>query len=173
MAAAQERSTGDEGLPSVILDEFTHALPRLVHRTRHQVGAARHLVSRLPCLGMLAPPERPTEVPAHESVPVTVVSVLDEPDADEVADSSADTIPPVVPDVVPDAAPGAALVAEPVPAESDLPVQDYDALAASQVVPRLATLSVDELDAVRRYERAHRNRQTILNRVAQLLDAGS
>lgn len=153
----------------MILDEFTHALPRLVHRTRHQVGAARHLVSRLPCLGMLAPPERPTEVPAHESVPVTVVSVLDEPDADEVADSSADTIP----DVVPDAAPGAALVAEPVPAESDLPVQDYDALAASQVVPRLATLSVDELDAVRRYERAHRNRQTILNRVAQLLDAGS
>ncbi|MFZ4670138.1 MAG: hypothetical protein ACOYML_12615 [Microthrixaceae bacterium] len=169
MAAAQERSTGDEGLPSVILDEFTHALPRLVHRTRHQVGAARHLVSRLPCLGMLAPPARPAEVPAHESVPVTVVSVLDEPDADEVADSSADTIQAVVPDVAPDAA----SVAEPVPAESDLPVQDYDALAASQVVPRLATLSVDELDAVRRYERAHRNRQTILNRVAQLLDAGS
>ena len=132
MATDRTRSTGDESLPSVILDEFTHALPRLVHRTRHQVGAARHLVSRLPCLGVLAPPARPVAT-----------------------------------------APVVAAPPEPVPQESDLPVQDYDALAASQVVPRLATLSVDELDAVRRYERAHRNRQTILNRVAQLLDAAS
>ena len=160
MATDRTRSTGDESLPSVILDEFTHALPRLVHRTRHQVGAARHLVSRLPCLGVLAPPARPADVPAHESVPVTVISVLDEPDADVAAEPVA-------------TAPVVAAPPEPVPQESDLPVQDYDALAASQVVPRLATLSVDELDAVRRYERAHRNRQTILNRVAQLLDAAS
>jgi hypothetical protein len=160
MVTDQDRSAGGGGLPSVLLDEFTHALPRLVHRTRHQVGAARHLASRLPCLGMLAPPERPTDVPAHESVPVTVVSVLDEP---------ADVEPPVAPT----GAESDTTPVELVPAETDLPVQDYDALAASQVVPRLATLSVDELDAVRRYERAHRNRQTILNRVAQLLDAGS
>lgn len=164
MATDQHRAATDDGLPSVILDEFTHALPRLVHRTRHQLGAARHVLSRLPCLGMLAPPARPSDVPAHESVPVTVVSVLDEPD-----DVGA-TEPSGV-----GAEPGAAgsTAAEAVPTESELPVQDYDALAASQVVPRLATLSVDELDAVRRYERSHRNRQTILNRVAQLLDAGS
>jgi hypothetical protein len=58
---------------------------------------------------------------------------------------------------------------EPVPDAADLPLQDYDALAASQVVPRLTSLSPPELDAVRRYERGHRNRQTILNRVGQLL----
>ena len=57
----------------------------------------------------------------------------------------------------------------PTPSEAELPVQDYDSLAASQVVPRLATLATDELLAVQAYESAHRNRQTILNRVAQLL----
>lgn len=169
MTTGQERSEGDGGLPSAILDEFTHALPRLVHRTRRQVGAARHLASRLPCLGLLAPPVRPAEVPAHESVPVTVLAVLDEDEADAAAVADADAVELAASD-----SPGATEEPpEPVPVESDLPVQDYDALAASQVVPRLATLSVDELDAVRRYERAHRNRQTILNRVSQLLDAGT
>jgi hypothetical protein len=56
-----------------------------------------------------------------------------------------------------------------VPDRDELAVPDYDALAASQVVPRLATLSPEELEAVGRYERAHRNRQTILNKVSQLL----
>lgn len=50
----------------------------------------------------------------------------------------------------------------------DLPIPDYDSLAASQVVPRLANLSPAELELVRRYEEAHRGRKTILNRIAQL-----
>ena len=45
---------------------------------------------------------------------------------------------------------------------------DYDSLAASQVVPRLAGLTADELEAVRAYEAADRARRTILGRVAQL-----
>lgn len=64
---------------------------------------------------------------------------------------------------------GASPTAAEVPSESDLPIQDYDGLAASQVVPRLATMTPDELEAVARYEAAHRSRRTILNRVAQLL----
>jgi hypothetical protein len=80
-----------------------------------------------------------------------VVAVQD----DELAAATVTPIRPVAP-------------AEPAPAESDLPVPDYDSLAASQVVPRLASLSAEELDAVGSYERAHRNRQTILNKVAQL-----
>ena len=56
-----------------------------------------------------------------------------------------------------------------VPTEAELPIQDYDSLAASQVVPRLATMSRDDLLAVRDYELAHRNRQTILNRISQRL----
>ncbi len=51
---------------------------------------------------------------------------------------------------------------------SGLAIPDYDSLSASQVVPRLAGLSHDELEAVRAYEAEHRGRKTILNRVAQL-----
>lgn len=53
-------------------------------------------------------------------------------------------------------------------AAADLAIADYDSLAASQVIPRLAGLGPDELDAVRAYEAAHRGRKTILGKVAQL-----
>ena len=49
-----------------------------------------------------------------------------------------------------------------------LAIVAYDELAASQVVVRLEALSSAELDAVRRYEEAHRRRRTILAKVAQL-----
>jgi len=54
------------------------------------------------------------------------------------------------------------------PTADSLAIPNYDALAASQVVPRLSGLSPAELDAVGRYEAAHRRRRTVLNRVAQL-----
>ena len=55
---------------------------------------------------------------------------------------------------------------------ADLAIPGYDTLAATQVVPRLAGLSPAELDAVGRYEEAHRSRRTILARVAQLRAGG-
>jgi hypothetical protein len=51
---------------------------------------------------------------------------------------------------------------------SALAIPGYDALSASQVVPRLDALRASELEAVRVYEAAHRGRRTILNRIAQL-----
>lgn len=54
------------------------------------------------------------------------------------------------------------------PDEDDLAVPGYDSLSASQVVPRLAGLSGAELEAVRRYEMAHRGRKTILAKIDQL-----
>lgn len=54
------------------------------------------------------------------------------------------------------------------PAAHELAITDYDSLAASQVVSRLAGLSGDELESVRVYEAAHRGRKTILNKIAQL-----
>jgi hypothetical protein len=145
-------------LIDVALDEFTGAVPRLISRTRRQVHVGRTIVARLPCLGVLAPPARPVSVPAHERVGVTVLDVL----AADWDDGRTDVAPTPTPlEPVPSS--------EPVPDAADLPLQDYDALAASQVVPRLTSLSAPELDAVRRYERGHRNRQTILNRVGQLL----
>lgn len=56
-----------------------------------------------------------------------------------------------------------------VPGEDGLAILGYASLAASQVVPRLASLGRDELSAIRRYEAAHRARRTVLNRVDQLL----
>jgi hypothetical protein len=49
-----------------------------------------------------------------------------------------------------------------------LAIPGYDSLAASQVVPRLAGLSAEELAAVGAYETAHRARRTILTRIRQL-----
>jgi hypothetical protein len=54
------------------------------------------------------------------------------------------------------------------PAGDSLPIPGYDALSASQVVERLAGLSRTELDAVRSYEAAHRNRRTILGKIDQI-----
>jgi hypothetical protein len=51
----------------------------------------------------------------------------------------------------------------------DLPIEDYESLAASHVVDRLPTLTPAELTAVQVYETAHRGRRTILGRVEQLL----
>lgn len=58
------------------------------------------------------------------------------------------------------------------PARSDsghLPIPDYDELSAQQVVARLSGLGTDDLEAVRDYERDHRQRKTILGKIDQLL----
>ena len=52
---------------------------------------------------------------------------------------------------------------------TELPIEDYESLAASHVVDRLATLTPAELRAVRAFETAHRGRRTILGRIEQLL----
>jgi hypothetical protein len=68
----------------------------------------------------------------------------------------------------------AATAAEPAPRPTSsidaatLAIPDYDALSASQVVPRLESLTSDELEAVREYETDTRGRKTILNKIAQL-----
>ena len=53
-------------------------------------------------------------------------------------------------------------------AADELAIPSYDSLAASQVVQRLDGLTADELEAVRRYEVAHRARKTVLGKIAQL-----
>jgi hypothetical protein len=54
------------------------------------------------------------------------------------------------------------------PNVDDLPIPDYDELSASQVVERLVGLDHDSLELIRRYESAHRARNTILGKIAQL-----
>jgi hypothetical protein len=54
---------------------------------------------------------------------------------------------------------------------SQLPIDEYESLAASHVVARLSNLTAEELVAVRRFEVAHRGRRTVLGRIDQLLAA--
>jgi hypothetical protein len=54
------------------------------------------------------------------------------------------------------------------PPVASLAIPGYDTLSASQVVQRLAGLAPAELEAVRSYEAATRQRRTILTKVAQL-----
>jgi hypothetical protein len=67
----------------------------------------------------------------------------------------------------------AASAEEPPANPGGLGIPGYDSLAASQVVPRLAGLSEEELAAVGAYESAHRARRTILTRVDQLRTTGA
>lgn len=56
----------------------------------------------------------------------------------------------------------------PAASSSDLAIVDYDLLAASQVVKRLAALAPEELEAVRLYEATTRDRRTILHKITRL-----
>jgi hypothetical protein len=49
------------------------------------------------------------------------------------------------------------------------PVEDYDSLSVGQVNQRLLELSVEEVEQMRDYEAAHRNRPSIMNRYERRL----
>lgn len=185
-------------LPLDVIDGLVGAVPKLIERTRQQASLARSLAGMAPCLAFLSPRpvDVPAGDPKPERVDVLTVLGDDLPDltliegdgagversdieGSDIERSDIDgaglesaSISGASTDVDEVSDPSASSVVTSLmaaPAEADLPVQDYDSLAASQVVPRLATLDTDELLAVQAYELAHRNRQTILNRVAQLL----
>lgn len=54
---------------------------------------------------------------------------------------------------------------------ADLPIDDYEHLAASQIVSRLERLDGDALSRVAAFERAHRHRRTVLGKIDRLLTA--
>lgn len=156
---------------AVLLDEVATAVPRLLTRTRRQIAVGRNLATLVLCRRLPeAPPARP--VPGREQVSLTVVDVVAEDwtGSDMVTAPEADGAVAVPSEA--DVSAHDLLQADgyPVPDATELALEDYDALAASQVVPRLGSLTSEQLELVRSYERSHRNRQTILNRVGQLLD---
>lgn len=53
-------------------------------------------------------------------------------------------------------------------AASTLPIEEYESLAASQVVARLERLDANELEQIERFELANRGRRTVLGKIAQL-----
>lgn len=140
--------------------EARKLLPSFVERGRQQVQMAK-------MIGQFAVQQGQTEAQTRlGKAQVQAEVILGElglrPDA-------AATPPPASPSTAPPAAPTAAPTAtRSSAAAATLAIADYDSLAASQVIPRLAGLGADELDAVRAYEAAHRGRKTILGKVAQL-----
>jgi len=174
-------------VPLAILEEAMAVGPRLVSRTRRQVEIFRQFGGHIPCIGQMVKPSERVRIPGREAPErLTVLDVLKEqpttPQPEAAKGLSAEEALAAVSQEPDASASGDYIVSardsvssaietplSESPTESALPIPEFDSLAASQVVPRLATLSQDELDLVDRYERAHRNRQTILNRVAHLM----
>lgn len=139
------------------IEEVAQAVPRAVERTQAQVELVQKLLASLPCVhaagrdGSAAPDD------GEQGAVVAAgpIGVVDDDGGIHRATSARTAAATGVRDVV-------------APDVTSLGIPDYDSLAASQVVPRLASLDAAELAAVGDYERAHRGRQTILNRVRQL-----
>src|SRR5215207_3122137 len=53
--------------------------------------------------------------------------------------------------------------------EEDLPIEDYDSLNVKQISERLEELSDEEVEQLRRYEAANKNRSTLLRRLDERL----
>lgn len=119
-------------------------LGRRAHDAVHESSAALRGLGLLPAAHPTGP--EPSEQPEPQGPPT--LSVVPTPEADP------------SPDPVQRGAAG--------PDADSLAIPGYESLSASQVVPRLVSLSADELEAVRRYESAARGRKTILSRIAQL-----
>jgi hypothetical protein len=102
--------------------------------------------------------------PTVDDVSDTMRAPDPEPESTRAPESTAPE-PPRAPEPTPSAPPAGDLT---VPGVEELPIPDYDELSASQVVERLDGLDAAALEAIRRYETAHRGRNTILGKIAQL-----
>lgn len=153
-------------------------VPGLVERGRRQVdpqvGVARMVGQMAVSQGRSQAEKALEHAVASAQATLEQLGVLDrsEPSPGPEAPSTPATSP--APPPPPSDGPIVAPAAPPVPrtgngpAAAGLAIPDYDSLSASQVLPRLSSLSNDELEAVRAYEHAHRGRKTILNKIAQL-----
>ena len=97
-------------------------------------------------------------------------------DTDPVADDAPDERPPLastLPDVgdetpTVEPEPETAVGSDDLPVAGDLALPDYDTLPAIDIVAKLDTLGTAERAAIERYETAHRQRRTVLGKLAQL-----
>ena len=140
--------------PLGLVMNLEEVIPQLVEKGHQQVNMARMFGQFAVKAGSdevqkrvdgLVNRRAPSSGPAPAAATASPVSGADAAPTDE---------SPIDPGLVPDA--------------GSLGITDYDALSASQVVPRLAGLQAAELEAVRLYEAANRGRKTILSKIAQL-----
>jgi hypothetical protein len=111
----------------------------------------------------------PPAGPASDSA-TTMATATDQTSSTEPAERSPLAGPEATPPAAQNAAAGA-VRPEPQTSATDLAIPRYDTLAATQVIEHLSSLSRDELRDVAEYEAAHRNRKTVLARIAGVLGA--
>lgn len=178
--------------PLGLVLEARTLMPRLVQRGRSEVAmakmvgqfavrkgtedlAAGALVGQDKLLGVLrgtrmfgAGGSEPT-APRSTTPPSTTPPSTTSSTTGETTSDSGDTAAPPSPSRVSAHAAEQAAGIDP----SDLAIMGYDLLSASQVVPRLESLTTSELELVARYEAGTRGRKTILAKVSQLQAATS
>ena len=165
--------SGARKLTDLLLDAFVYApigltldgqelTPELARRGRQHAAAARQIGEFAVKTGL----QRLDGMVASRVAPNDAEDKADRaPRAERATESSADKATTAVADE----ADTADDVAD-VPTSEHLAIPDYDLLAASQVVRRLDGLDPDQLEAVRIYEAATRDRRTILHKIARLQD---
>ncbi len=176
--------------PLGLLGEARSLLPELAEKGRIRVGNARMMGQMAVQLGQTEAERRLAQLEVHAKRSLTEYGLLPPDPEDLGSDDGTDAPdravePAAEPRSRPEAAPRKAAgapaaeapAADAVPAApasaapadaTELAIPDYDSLAASQVVSRLAGLREPELAAVQRYELATRGRKTILGKIAQL-----
>ena len=159
------------------VEDLLWVLPKFWDRTARQIELSRTLLSHVPCVGSAlgsvlgsAPESAPR---SRHDIDVLDVIADGAPEQSPVATAQPSRTSASIngtalntPNSV-----QAPVSSSPAPAESELAVPQYDSLAASQVIPRLEMLSTSDLQLILRYEESHRNRQTIIHKVRQLLAA--
>jgi hypothetical protein len=150
--------------------EAKRLLPEFVERGRQQVNMAKMVGQFAVNHGQAVVAKRVAKLgeQADAMRQEFGIGVAAPPPSSADGPEGAGAVVPAPSDRVPEPAGGD--VASPAPAPDELPISNYDSLAASQVIPRLDGLEPDELDTVRAYEAAHRGRKTILGKIAQLSD---
>lgn len=176
---SERSSLGGHNQTEPVVEGLLRLGPRLVERTRRQAEFALVVLHGLRRLGE---PRRSASTRADDNAvgdtPSRAEPVSGSP-SPTVLDQVARTPPPTQDESSTHAstgsaggsgahAPGAGPATDE-PTEAELAIDSYDSLAASHVVPRLVTLSPDELRSIQRYEQAGRRRQTVLTRIEQLL----
>ena len=141
--------------PVGLLLELRERLPELAERGRTHLQAQMS-VARM--MGQFAVQIGSRKVSEYVQRQRDAAEVDDEPAAAAAPSVEDDPTPPPEPEPT----------VAPAPSGGALLIEGYDTLAASQVVARLDGLDTDELEVVRVYEAAHRNRKTVLGKVAQL-----
>lgn len=138
--------------------EARRLLPSFIERGRQQVNMAKVVGQFAVSHGQATAAQRLTKVQQQAEALLAEFGVGHHDDVDPGTVAAA---PAAAPAPTPSAPQSSA-------ASAELPIADYDSLAASQVIPRLDGLTAQELRAVHDYELAHRGRKTILGKITQL-----